>query len=75
MKLKSQMYQKDLPNHDQNKLYVLLKDVVPKNVLSRKNKAHAWAPGYNEKYDIWSIGIIAFMLLTGHTPYNAPNKE
>ena len=52
MKSKSQMFQKDLPNHDQNRLYVLLKDVVPKNVLKRKNKAHAWAPGYNEKYDI-----------------------
>ena len=52
MKSKNQMSQKALPNHDQNKLYVLLKDVVPKNVLSRKNKAHAWTPGYNDKYDI-----------------------
>ena len=52
MKLKNQTPPKGLLSHDQNKLYVILKDVVPKNVLSRKNKAHAWAPGYNEKYDI-----------------------
>ena len=52
MKLKKQIHQKDLQNHDPNKLYVLLDNVIPKNVLSRKNKAHAWQPGYNEKYDI-----------------------
>ena len=52
MKLKKQILQKDLRNHDRSKLYVLLDDVVPKNVLARKNKAHAWQPGYNEKYDI-----------------------
>ena len=52
MKLKKQIHQKDLQNHDPNKLYVLLDNVIPKNVLSRKNKAHAWQSGYNEKYDI-----------------------
>ena len=52
MKLKKQILQKDLQNHDPSKLYVLLDNVVPKNVLARKNKAHAWQPGYNEKYDI-----------------------
>ena len=52
MKLTKQIHQKDLQNHDPNKLYVLLDNVIPKNVLSRKNKAHAWQPGYNEKYDI-----------------------
>ena len=52
MKLKKQIHQKDLQNHDPNKLYVLLDNVIPKNVLSRKNKAHAWQSGDNEKYDI-----------------------
>ena len=32
---------------------------------------------YNEKVDIWSIGVIAFILLTGNDPYytNHPNKK
>jgi len=41
-----------LQNQDQNKLYIKLHDVVPKNVLSTKNKARTWQYGYNEKYDI-----------------------
>jgi len=30
---------------------------------------------YNEKVDIWSIGIITFILLTGEPPFYAKNKE
>lgn len=32
---------------------------------------------YNEKADIWSIGIISYMLLSGRVPYNTnpPNKD
>tara|TARA_Y100001937_G_scaffold87228_1_gene118061 strand:+ start:11128 stop:13374 length:2247 start_codon:yes stop_codon:yes gene_type:complete len=41
-----------LQNQDQNNLYRIIKDVIPKNVLSNKNRAHTWAYGYNEKYDI-----------------------
>jgi|TARA_E500000305_G_scaffold33389_1_gene25343 hypothetical protein len=41
-----------LQNQDQNKLYIKLHDVVPKNVLSTKNKARTWQYGYNDKYDI-----------------------
>tara|TARA_B100000963_G_scaffold75320_1_gene63459 strand:+ start:9092 stop:11341 length:2250 start_codon:yes stop_codon:yes gene_type:complete len=41
-----------LQNQDQNKLFTTLHDVVPKNVLSSKNKAKTWQYGYNEKYDI-----------------------
>ncbi len=41
-----------MQNQDQNKLYIKLHDVVPKNVLSTKNKARTWQYGYNEKYDI-----------------------
>ena len=35
----------------QNKLYIELANVVPKNVLSIKNKARSWDYGYNEKYN------------------------
>jgi len=41
-----------LQNQDQNKLFTTLHDVVPKNVLSSKNKSKTWQYGYNEKYDI-----------------------
>lgn len=30
---------------------------------------------YNEKMDIWSYGIIAYILLTGKIPYNGKNTE
>ena len=41
-----------MQNQDQNNLYRIIKDIVPKNVLSNKNRAHTWSYGYNEKYDI-----------------------
>jgi hypothetical protein len=41
-----------LQNQDQSKLYRVLKNIVPKNVLSNKNRAHTWTYGYNDKYDI-----------------------
>ncbi len=41
-----------MQNQDQNNLYRIIKDVIPKNVLSNKNRAHTWDYGYNEKYDI-----------------------
>ena len=44
MKLKKQKALKDLLNQDQGSLYTIIKDVVPKNVMSRKNKARAWLP-------------------------------
>jgi len=40
-----------LQNQDQNRLYVELKNIVPKNVLTTKNKARTWTYGYNEKYN------------------------
>ena len=43
---------KDLQSQDQSKLYSVINDVVPNNVLARKNKSHSWKAGYNEKYDI-----------------------
>ena len=36
-------------------------------IILRKN--------YNEKVDIWSIGIITYMLLSGQSPYNGKTKE
>ena len=41
-----------MPKESQNKLYTVLTNIVPKNVLSKKNKARSWLYGYNEKYDI-----------------------
>tara|TARA_R110000765_G_scaffold13590_3_gene40650 strand:+ start:7988 stop:10234 length:2247 start_codon:yes stop_codon:yes gene_type:complete len=41
-----------LQKESQNKLYTVLKNIVPKNVLSKKNKARSWLYGYNEKYNI-----------------------
>jgi len=40
-----------LQNQGQNKLYKELKNIVPKNVLTTKNKAKSWTYGYNEKYN------------------------
>ena len=40
-----------MQNQDQNKLYIELKNIVPKNVLTTKNKTRTWAYGYNEKYN------------------------
>jgi calcium-dependent protein kinase len=30
---------------------------------------------YNHKCDIWSFGIVAFVLLLGRFPYDAENEE
>jgi len=35
-----------------NKLYQTLEGIVPKNVLTSKNRARTWLYGYNVKYDI-----------------------
>ena len=47
-----QINQRDLQSQDQNKLYTPLKNVVPKAVLSNKNRAKSWIYGYDSKYDI-----------------------
>ena len=39
-------------SQDQNKIYRVLKDYIPKGVLSNKNRARTWLYGYNEKYDV-----------------------
>ena len=37
---------------DQNNLYTVVQDPVPKNVLNLKNKGRSWAYGYDSKYDL-----------------------
>ncbi len=41
-----------MQNQDQNNIYFKCKDIIPTHVLKRKNKAHSWSYGYNEKYDV-----------------------
>jgi hypothetical protein len=41
-----------LQNEEQNRLYHIIYDAVPENVLKKKNKAKSWAYGYDDKYDI-----------------------
>ena len=55
-----------MQNQDQNSIYFKCKDIIPKHVLKRKNKAHTWSYGYNEKYDVVvisrnSIGEILYV--------------
>ena len=46
---------KDLQKEGQNSLYKILKNYIPKTVLSNKNRARTWEYGYNEKYDFVCI--------------------
>ena len=41
-----------MQNQDQNSIYKVLKNYIPKNVLVRKNKARTWKYGYNDKYNV-----------------------
>tara|TARA_R110000803_G_scaffold145933_3_gene211717 strand:- start:9495 stop:11741 length:2247 start_codon:yes stop_codon:yes gene_type:complete len=41
-----------LRKEDQNNLYTVVQDPVPKNVLNLKNKGRSWAYGYDSKYDL-----------------------
>jgi len=40
-----------LQKENQNNLYILLEDVVPKSVMTNKNKAKSWVYGHDQKYD------------------------
>ena len=41
-----------MQKEDQNNLYSKLEDVIPKSVLTSKNKAKTWKYGYDPKYEI-----------------------
>jgi hypothetical protein len=43
----------DLQKEEQkNNLYVIVEDLIPSDVLKRKNASKSWVYGYNEKYDM-----------------------
>lgn len=42
----------DLQKEDQNSLYTVLKDYVPKDTMKHKNTLKAWRYGYSETYDM-----------------------
>ena len=37
---------------DQNKLYYVVNDYIPKVAISNKNRVKSWVYGYNEQYDV-----------------------
>jgi hypothetical protein len=41
-----------LQKEDLNRLYHVVQDYIPKNVISKKNAGKTWLYGYNEKYDL-----------------------
>ena len=41
-----------MQSQGQNKLHTIVKDYIPKSVISNKNRARTWLYGYNEKYDL-----------------------
>ena len=43
---------KGLQKDDQNRLFYVVKNLIPKNVLTNKNKAKSWLYGYSAKYDM-----------------------
>ena len=41
-----------MQKEDLNNIYRVVKDYIPKSVLSNKNKAKSWVYGYDSKYDL-----------------------
>ena len=37
---------------DQNRLYYVVKDLIPLNAIGNKNRVRSWLYGYNEQYDV-----------------------
>jgi hypothetical protein len=51
MEIKSKQ-NKDLQKEDRNRLFYIVKNLVPKSVMINKNKTKSWLYGYSEKYDM-----------------------
>ena len=41
-----------MQKRDQNRLHTVVQELVPRSVITTKNKAKSWDYGYNEKYNI-----------------------
>ena len=41
-----------MQKEDQNKLYYVVNDYIPKVAISNKNRVKSWVYGYNEQYDV-----------------------
>ena len=41
-----------MQSQDQNKIYHIVNKLIPKSVISNKNKAKNWQYGYNDKYNV-----------------------
>jgi len=77
-----------LQKEDQNSIYRIVQDHVPKSVIVVKNKSKTWEYGYNEKYDmvviskdgtigdIYSIsGLLVALPSTPDDVYKRDNKK
>ena len=51
MEVKSKQ-SKASPKDDQNRLFYVVNNLVPKNVYTNKNKRKTWVYGYSERYDM-----------------------
>ena len=51
MEIKSKQ-SKASPKDDQNRLFYVVKNLVPKTVFSNKNRAKTWIYGYSDRYDM-----------------------
>ena len=59
-------------DHDINQMHASLGTayyVAPEVFTSRSDR------GYNEKCDMWSIGVLLYIMLCGHPPFNGATVE
>ena len=47
-------------------------EVVKRKFLDKKSK---YFKAYNEKVDIWSVGVMTYMFLTGAIPFSGKTKN